>query len=169
MPECVGGQHQMVSLGDGSQEKITHICTKCHVGYYEYPIVHFASSGTVHAAPPSFKEFGPDGSGQVSPETMAFFERRWKRSVQSSLDRGARFPEEPTPVNRLAQAARVLSWLGILFLPFALIGAICGHIALGQISDGDSESRDEALTAITVGWIIVGLMTLIVIYISSQG
>src|SRR6478609_6780187 len=43
-------------------------------------------------------------------------------------------------INGLASTARTLSFLGILIIPSALIGAICGHIALGQIKEGDTES-----------------------------
>jgi hypothetical protein len=96
--------------------------------------------------------------------------------VQDGLSTGPRLPHIPIlrppevpRVNGLAQTARAFSFLGILFLPCALIGAICGHIALGQIRDGDLRSRAVAITAITVGWIIVGLMSLILIFIASHG
>jgi hypothetical protein len=113
----------------------------------------------------------------VNPAAMPKPEYPWKDNEGRPLYRNPDIPRIisiPRPpeiprINGLAQAARVFSFLGILLTPCALIGAICGHIALGQIRDGDLRSRSVALTAITVGWIIVGLTILIVIFIASHG
>lgn len=55
--------------------------------------------------------------------------------------------------NSLAIVAMILSLLGM-----GLIGAILGHVALGQISGtADKSGRTMALVAIWVGWISVAL------------
>ena len=72
-------------------------------------------------------------------------------------------------VNGLATTARVLSWLGLLALPFGVIGLVLGYVALGQIEKDDAESRSVAKTAIIVGWIFTVLFVILVIWILSSG
>lgn len=79
-----------------------------------------------------------------------------------------RLPKVPQ-VNGLAKTARVFSFLGLLALPFGIIGLIMGYIALDQIRDDDVESRSVAKTAIVVGWIFTVLTFLAVLLIVSHG
>jgi hypothetical protein len=67
------------------------------------------------------------------------------------------------PTNTMAIVAMVLSLAGILTGITALVGAILGHVALGQIKRTGEGGRPFALTAIIAGWIIFGLGLLIVI------
>jgi hypothetical protein len=67
------------------------------------------------------------------------------------------------PNNTLAIVAMVLSLAGILTGITAIVGAILGHVALGQIKRTGEGGRQFALTAIIAGWIITGLGLLIFI------
>jgi hypothetical protein len=67
------------------------------------------------------------------------------------------------PTNTMAIVAMVLSLAGIITGITALVGAILGHVALGQIKRTGEGGRPFALTAIIAGWIIFGLGLLIVI------
>jgi hypothetical protein len=57
----------------------------------------------------------------------------------------------------------VLSLAGLLTGITAIVGAILGHVAMGQIKRTGEGGRPLALTAIIAGWIITGLGLLIVI------
>jgi hypothetical protein len=67
------------------------------------------------------------------------------------------------PTNTLAIVAMVLSLAGIITGITAIVGAILGHVALGQIKRTGEGGRPLALTAIIAGWIITGLGLLIAI------
>lgn len=67
------------------------------------------------------------------------------------------------PTNTMAIVAMVLSLVGILTGITAVVGAILGHVALGQIKRTGEGGRPFALTAIIAGWIITGLGLLIII------
>jgi hypothetical protein len=67
------------------------------------------------------------------------------------------------PTNTMAIVAMVLSLAGILTGITAIVGAILGHVAMGQIKRTGEGGRPLALTAIIAGWIITGLGLLIVI------
>jgi hypothetical protein len=67
------------------------------------------------------------------------------------------------PTNTLAIVAMVLSLAGIITGITAIVGAILGHVAMGQIKRTGEGGRPLALTAIIAGWIITGLGLLIVI------
>jgi hypothetical protein len=67
------------------------------------------------------------------------------------------------PTNTMAIVAMVLSLVGIIIGITAIVGAILGHVALGQIKRTGEGGRPLALTAIIAGWIITGLWLLIVI------
>jgi uncharacterized protein YacL len=52
----------------------------------------------------------------------------------------------------------VLAIVGlILAIFFPLVGAIVGHVALGQIKKTGEEGRGLALAAVIVGWTLTGL------------
>jgi uncharacterized membrane protein len=59
--------------------------------------------------------------------------------------------------NVLAIVALVLA----IFVP--LVGAILGHVALGQIKKTGEEGRGIALAAVIVGWVITGLAIVIIV------
>jgi len=67
------------------------------------------------------------------------------------------------PTNTLAIVAMVLSLAGLLTGITAIVGAILGHVALGQIKRTGEGGRPLALTAIIAGWVITGIGVLIVI------
>ena len=67
------------------------------------------------------------------------------------------------PTNTLAIVAMVLSLAGLLTGITAIVGAILGHVAMGQIKRTGEGGRPLALTAIIAGWIITGLGVLIVV------
>jgi multidrug efflux pump subunit AcrB len=52
----------------------------------------------------------------------------------------------------------VLAIVGlILAIFFPIVGAIVGHVALGQIKKTGEEGRGLALAAVIVGWTLTGL------------
>jgi len=52
----------------------------------------------------------------------------------------------------------VLAIVGlILAIFFPIVGAIVGHVALGQIKKTGEEGRGIALAAVIVGWTLTGL------------
>jgi uncharacterized membrane protein len=59
--------------------------------------------------------------------------------------------------NVLAIVALVLA----IFVP--LVGAILGHVALGQIKKTGEEGRGIALAAVIVGWVFTGLAIVIIV------
>lgn len=70
------------------------------------------------------------------------------------------------PTNTLAIVAMVLSLAGLITGITAIVGAILGHVALGQIKRTGEGGRPFALTAIIAGWVITGLgLLLLVIFI----
>ncbi len=50
----------------------------------------------------------------------------------------------------------------ILAFVFPLVGAIIGHVALGQIKKSGEEGRGLALGAVIVGWVFTGVGVLAV-------
>jgi hypothetical protein len=93
----------------------------------------------------------------MSPETG---EQLYRDPTQPSVS----YLHTPTVprVNGLAKTARVFSWLGLLFLPFGIIGLILGYMALSQIAKDDAVSRSVARTAIIVGWIFTVITVILV-------
>lgn len=67
------------------------------------------------------------------------------------------------PTNTLAIVAMVLSLAGLVIGITAIVGAILGHVALGQIKRTGEGGRPFALTGIIAGWIITGFWILFVI------
>lgn len=67
------------------------------------------------------------------------------------------------PTNTLAIVGMVLSLVGLLTGVTAIVGAILGHVALGQITRTGEGGRGFALTAIIAGWVITGLGLLIIV------
>lgn len=64
------------------------------------------------------------------------------------------------PTNTLAIVGMVLSLVGILIGVTAIVGAILGHVALGQIKRTGEGGRGMALTAVIAGWVVTGLWLL---------
>jgi Domain of unknown function (DUF4190) len=113
--------------------------------------------------------------GASDPSALPKPDQPWADIAGRPLYRDPRIPYIPLPrppvipkMNGLAQAARVLSFIGIVFLPFAILGTICGIIALGQIRDRGEQGRDAAITAIVVGGLIIGLISLSLIIIAAN-
>lgn len=77
--------------------------------------------------------------------------------------------------NGMAIAALVLSILGFVWvLPLigSLLGAILGHVALGQIARSNEGGRALALTGVIVGWVGVALLVLgvaLIFFIAAAG
>ena len=67
------------------------------------------------------------------------------------------------PNNTLAIVAMVLSIAGIFTGITAIVGAILGHVALGQIKRTGEGGRQFAITAIIVGWVLTGLIILAIL------
>lgn len=67
------------------------------------------------------------------------------------------------PTNTLAIVGMVLSLVGILVGITAIVGAILGHVALGQIKRTGEGGRGFALTAVIAGWVITGIWLLIIV------
>lgn len=82
-------------------------------------------------------------------------------------------PFQPTPpTNGMAIASLVLSCLGLVstcayglgVIP-ALIGAILGHVARGQIKSSGESGGGLALAGVIVGWVTVAFVVLIVMVV----
>lgn len=67
------------------------------------------------------------------------------------------------PTNTLAIVGMVLSLVGIVIGVTAIVGAILGHVALGQIKRTGEGGRGMALTAVIAGWVVTGLWLLFII------
>ncbi|MFU8870817.1 DUF4190 domain-containing protein [Micromonospora sp. SL4-19] len=81
-------------------------------------------------------------------------------------------PAYPTPgygypsakTNTMAIVALVLSLVGIASCITAPIGAILGHVARKQIRETGEQGEGMAKAAIIVGWILTGLLVLLVAF-----
>jgi hypothetical protein len=62
------------------------------------------------------------------------------------------------PTNTMAIVGLILSVVG-----FHLVGAILGHVALGQIKRTGESGRGLALAAVIIGWVLLGLTAVIVV------
>lgn len=75
--------------------------------------------------------------------------------------------------NGLATGSMVVSIISVLCMPpVGLVGAIMGHVALGQInkSGGTQGGRGMALAGIIIGWIAVALFIVgVIIVVTSDG
>jgi hypothetical protein len=68
------------------------------------------------------------------------------------------------PTNGLAIAALVCSLAGIATCISAPVGAILGHVARKQIRERGEGGDGMALAGIIVGWILTGLMVLLIAF-----
>ncbi|MEV2236847.1 DUF4190 domain-containing protein [Micromonospora sp. NPDC049891] len=74
---------------------------------------------------------------------------------------GYGYPQQKT--NSMAIVALVLSLIGVGSCITAPIGAIMGHVAMGQIRETGESGEGMAKAAIIVGWILTGLLALVII------
>jgi hypothetical protein len=74
---------------------------------------------------------------------------------------GYGYPQQKT--NTLAIVALVLSLIGIGSCITAPVGAIMGHVAMRQIRETGESGEGLAKAAIIVGWILTGLLALVII------
>ncbi|GAA4695827.1 DUF4190 domain-containing protein [Phytohabitans rumicis] len=73
-------------------------------------------------------------------------------------------PPMARPTNSLAIAALICSLAGIATCISAPVGAILGHVARRQIRERGEAGDGMALAGIIVGWIITGLMVLLIAF-----
>ncbi len=73
------------------------------------------------------------------------------------------YGQPPQQTNSLAIVALVLSLIGIGSCITAPIGAIMGHVAMRQIREKGESGEGMAKAAIIVGWILTGLIALVII------
>ena len=82
---------------------------------------------------------------------------------------GAGYPVTAAPKNNgLAVGSMVVSIFSILCIqPIGIVGAIMGHVALGQInkSGGMQTGRGMAIAGIVIGWIAFALFVLFLILV----
>ncbi|MFF5215461.1 DUF4190 domain-containing protein [Micromonospora sp. NPDC000442] len=74
---------------------------------------------------------------------------------------GYGYPQQKT--NSMAIVALVLSLIGIGSCITAPVGAIMGHVAMRQIRETGESGEGMAKAAIIVGWILTGLLALVII------
>ncbi|NLU80762.1 DUF4190 domain-containing protein [Micromonospora sp. HNM0581] len=74
---------------------------------------------------------------------------------------GYGYPQRKT--NSMAIVALVLSLIGIGSCITAPVGAILGHVAIRQIRQTGESGEGMAKAAIIVGWILTGLLALVII------
>lgn len=65
--------------------------------------------------------------------------------------------------NGMAIASLICSLLGLVTCVSAIVGVILGHIALGQIKRTGEEGRGMAMAGVIVGYVLSGLLILLVI------
>lgn len=65
----------------------------------------------------------------------------------------------PMRTNTMAILALVFAFL------FPLLGAIFGHVALGQIKRSGEEGKGLALAGVIVGWVFTGIATMYVLLV----
>ncbi|MEV6811409.1 DUF4190 domain-containing protein [Micromonospora sp. NPDC051296] len=73
------------------------------------------------------------------------------------------YGQPPRQTSSLAIVALVLSLIGIGSCITAPIGAIMGHVAMRQIRENGESGEGMAKAAIIVGWILTGLIALVII------
>ncbi|MGC5018674.1 DUF4190 domain-containing protein [Micromonospora sp. DT47] len=76
---------------------------------------------------------------------------------------GYGYPAAPK-TNSMAIAALVLSLVGIASCITAPVGAILGHVARKQIRETGEGGEGMAKAAIIVGWILTGLLVLLIAF-----
>jgi hypothetical protein len=74
------------------------------------------------------------------------------------------YPAAAPPTNGLAIAALVCAIAGVATCITAPVGAILGHVARRQIRERGEGGDGMALAGIIVGWIITGLMLLLIAF-----
>jgi fatty acid desaturase len=69
------------------------------------------------------------------------------------------------PTNTYALVGFILSMLSFMTFVTAIPGVVLGHLGLKQIRQTGENGRGLAISAITVGWIVIGLgiLTLLII------
>lgn len=66
--------------------------------------------------------------------------------------------DAPVPTGSRTNVLAIVALILAIFLP--LVGAILGHVAMGQIKKTGEEGRGLALAAIIIGWIFTGFAIL---------
>ncbi|MFV2103343.1 DUF4190 domain-containing protein [Micromonospora sp. LOL_024] len=105
-----------------------------------YPPAGYPPAGYPPAPPPGYPP-APPGYGYPPP--------------------GYGYPQQKT--NSMAIVALVLSLIGIGSCITAPVGAIIGHVAMRQIRETGEGGEGMAKAAIIVGWILTGLLALVII------
>jgi len=73
-------------------------------------------------------------------------------------------PLAPRPrVNTLALVAFITSLLGI-----APVAVICGHMALRELRSSGEEGRGLALAGVIIGYVVLGVFALLVVWVVGQ-
>jgi uncharacterized membrane protein len=75
-------------------------------------------------------------------------------------------PIDPAaPTNTYALVGFILSMLSFMTFITAIPGVVLGHLGLKQIRQTGENGRGLAISAITVGWVVIGLgiLTLLII------
>lgn len=76
---------------------------------------------------------------------------------------GYGYPAPAAKTNSMALVALILSLVGVASCITAPVGAILGHIARRQIRETGEGGEGMAKAAIIVGWILTGLLVLVVL------
>jgi len=133
------------------------------------------------------ESFPSDAPAQPPPATPPSFEQPPAAEQPPGMPPGPGIPPAPgaagypgapgypgMPVqqknNGLATGSMIVSIVSILCLqPIGLVGAIMGHVALGQInkSGGTQGGRGMALAGIIIGWIAFALFVLFLIILAT--
>lgn len=66
--------------------------------------------------------------------------------------------DTPAPTGSRTNVLAIVALILAIFFP--LIGAILGHVAMGQIKKTGEEGRGLALAAIIIGWVFTGIAVL---------
>jgi uncharacterized BrkB/YihY/UPF0761 family membrane protein len=104
----------------------------------------------------------PDGeTNPTKPIPNPYGPAPWQRVTQPDPVYGSAYPAQKT--NGMAITSLVLS-ISTLFCGFtAILGIICGHIALSQINRSGEHGRGLAVAGLVIGYVFVVLFLVFIV------
>lgn len=116
--------------------------------------------------------YGQQPYGQAPYGQNPYGQQPYGQAPYGQQPYGATMPVAPN--NGMAVAAMVVSIVGAVLAIFlvggllGLVGAILGHVALGQIKRSGQGGRGMALAGVIVGWIALALSVLLLIAVIAD-
>lgn len=110
----------------------------------------------------------PPGYGYPPPPAQGWQQPQYQQPQHQQ----PQYPQQRT--NTMALIGMVLSLVSVplalcCFPVLAVVGAVLGHVALGQIRTSGENGRGMAITAIAVGWAVTALYVVLVVVLLLLG